>query len=129
MGSLTMLKLEQDHLQDTSPFHPLLPCPPPRAVHAGTQRVAVSLQAMCSFLFLHLCVCASFLSASCGGNGACENRCSFAGPISNKTQPWDFPGGPVIKTGLNFHCKGLGFDPWLGELRSYMPFGVAKKEE
>ena len=24
-----------------------------------------------------------------------------------------FPGGPVVKT-LHFHCKGHGFDPWLG---------------
>ena len=62
------------------------------------------------------------------GNGACESSCSFAGPTSNKIQPWDFPGGPVVKT-PSFHCKGRGFDPWLGELRSYMPFGVAKKEK
>ena len=125
-----MLKLEQDHLQEKSPFHPLLPRPLPRAVPAGApvQGVAVTVQAMCSFLLLHLCVCTSFLSASCGENGVCENSCSFAGPISNKTQPWDFPGSPVIKTGPSFHCKGQGFDPWLGELRSHMPFGVAKKE-
>ena len=25
----------------------------------------------------------------------------------------DIPGGPVIKT-LCFHCRGHGFDPWLG---------------
>ena len=24
-----------------------------------------------------------------------------------------FPGGPEVKT-LHFHCRGLGFDPWLG---------------
>ena len=26
-----------------------------------------------------------------------------------------FPGGPEVKT-LHFHCRGLGFDPWLGNL-------------
>ena len=26
---------------------------------------------------------------------------------------WDFPGGPVVKT-LCFHCRGRGFNPWLG---------------
>ena len=25
----------------------------------------------------------------------------------------DFPGDPVVKT-LPFHCRGCGFDPWLG---------------
>ena len=25
----------------------------------------------------------------------------------------DFAGDPVVKT-LSFQCKGLGFDPWLG---------------
>ena len=34
--------------------------------------------------------------------------------------PWrDFPGGPVVKT-LRFYCRRHGFDPWSGELRSYM---------
>ena len=27
--------------------------------------------------------------------------------------PWDFPGGPVVKT-LCFHCRGCGFDPCSG---------------
>ena len=26
---------------------------------------------------------------------------------------WDFSGGALVKT-PSFHCKGLGFDPWLG---------------
>ena len=26
-----------------------------------------------------------------------------------------FPGGPEVKA-LPFHCRGLGFDPWLGNL-------------
>ena len=26
----------------------------------------------------------------------------------------DFPGGPVVKTPC-FHCRGHGFDPWLGK--------------
>ena len=25
----------------------------------------------------------------------------------------DFPGGPVVRT-AHFHCRGYGFDPWLG---------------
>ena len=25
----------------------------------------------------------------------------------------EFPGGPVVKT-WRFHCRGPGFDPWLG---------------
>ena len=29
------------------------------------------------------------------------------------TIPWDFPGGPVIKT-LCFQCRGRRFDPWSG---------------
>ena len=30
-----------------------------------------------------------------------------------KKRSRDFPGGPVVKTPL-FHCRGHGFDPWLG---------------
>ena len=30
-----------------------------------------------------------------------------------KSPPRDLPGGPGIRT-LNFHCRGHGFDPWLG---------------
>ena len=30
-----------------------------------------------------------------------------------KFLPWDFPGGPVVKT-LSFQCRGRGFDPWSG---------------
>ena len=26
---------------------------------------------------------------------------------------WGFPGGPVVET-PHFHCRGHGFDPWLG---------------
>ena len=40
--------------------------------------------------------------------------------------PGDFPGGPVVKT-LCFHCRGNGFDPSSGEIRSCMPQDVAKK--
>ena len=29
------------------------------------------------------------------------------------THSWDFPGSPVVKI-LPFHCRGLGFHPWLG---------------
>ena len=37
-----------------------------------------------------------------------------------------FPGGLVVST-LRFHCRGHGFDPWLGELRSCKPCSTAKK--
>ena len=38
----------------------------------------------------------------------------------------EFPGSLVVRTPL-FHCRGQGFDPWLRELRFYMPHSVAKK--
>ena len=37
-----------------------------------------------------------------------------------KVKHRDFPGSPVVKT-LHFQCKGHGFDPFFGELRSHMP--------
>ena len=37
----------------------------------------------------------------------------------------DFSGGPVVKT-LCFHCRGHGFDPWLGN-RFHMSHDVVKK--
>ena len=39
---------------------------------------------------------------------------------------WDFPGGPVVKTPC-FHCRGHGFDPWLGKIP--MPHGVTGKKK
>ena len=33
----------------------------------------------------------------------------------------------MIRT-FSFHCQGPGFDPWLGELRSQKPNGMAKKK-
>ena len=39
----------------------------------------------------------------------------------------DFPGGPVVKT-PHSHCRGHGFDPWSGKLRSHMPCGSAKSK-
>ena len=44
-------------------------------------------------------------------------------------QEWsglDFPRGPVAKI-PPFHCRGHGFDPWLGKF--HMPLGVDKKGE
>ena len=32
----------------------------------------------------------------------------------------DFPDHPVVKT-PSFHCRGHGFYPWLGNLRSHLP--------
>ena len=40
----------------------------------------------------------------------------------------DFPGVPVVKT-LCFHFTGWGFHLWLGNLRSCMPHGVARKKK
>ena len=40
----------------------------------------------------------------------------------------DFLGGSVVKT-LRFHCRGYGFHPWSGELRSQMLRGTAKKKK
>ena len=37
----------------------------------------------------------------------------------------NFPGSPVVQT-LHFHCRGHGFEPWLGKLRSCTPHGTAK---
>ena len=34
-------------------------------------------------------------------------------PQKNKKNLGDFPGGPVVKI-LRFHCRGRGFNPWLG---------------
>ena len=39
----------------------------------------------------------------------------------------DFPGSPVVKT-LCFQCREHRFNPWFGELRSYMPHGTTKKK-
>ena len=41
---------------------------------------------------------------------------------------WDFPCSPVVRT-LCFHCRGCGFNLWLGELRSLMLYSAAKKNQ
>ena len=41
----------------------------------------------------------------------------FQGHSTNSRGNGDFPGRPVIRT-LSFHCRGHGFDPWSGKLRS-----------
>ena len=41
---------------------------------------------------------------TCGVDAECADKTLATG---------DFPGGPVVKT-LRFHCRGHGFDPWLG---------------
>ena len=40
----------------------------------------------------------------------------------------DFPGSPVVKT-LSFYCRGHRFWSLIGELRSCMPHGTAKKKK
>ena len=36
-----------------------------------------------------------------------------------------FPGSPVLKTPLRFHCRGRGFHPWLGNWDSHVPRSMA----
>ena len=36
---------------------------------------------------------------------------TFENATLKKTETWDFPGSPVVKT-LPFQCNGHGFDPW-----------------
>ena len=33
--------------------------------------------------------------------------------LLRKARPWDFPGGPVVKS-PRFLCRGPGLDPWSG---------------
>ena len=33
--------------------------------------------------------------------------------LHTKSQPWDFPGGPVVKIS-SFHCREHRLDPWWG---------------
>ena len=40
----------------------------------------------------------------------------------------DFPGGPVVKT-PSFQCREHVFPSLVGELRSHMMLGVAKKKK
>ena len=49
----------------------------------------------------------------------------LAGQI-RKQQPWDFPGGPVVKTPCS-HYRRQGFDPWSGKF--HMLCGMAKKRK
>ena len=37
----------------------------------------------------------------------------FSQVASQENGAWDFPGGPVVNPRY-FHCRGHGFDPWLG---------------
>ena len=39
----------------------------------------------------------------------------------------DFPISPVVKT-LNFHCRGQGFNPCSGQLRSNLASAAKKKK-
>ena len=40
----------------------------------------------------------------------------------------DFPGDSMVKI-LCFHCRGYGFNPWLGELRSHKLYSMAKQKK
>ena len=40
----------------------------------------------------------------------------------------DFTGGTVVRT-LGFHCRGPGFYPWSGKLRSHKPSSQKKKKK
>lgn len=43
-----------------------------------------------------------------------------------KEKLWRLPGSLVAKP-LHFHCRGLGFNPWLGNEGPVKPRGTAKK--
>ena len=45
-----------------------------------------------------------------------------------KDKYWDFPVSPMVKS-LCFQCRGYGFIPRAGELRSHMPWGMAKLKD
>lgn len=50
----------------------------------------------------------------------------FQLPIAYKeTNPGELPVGPAVKT-PHFQCRGRGFNPWSGNLRSHMPHSAAK---
>ena len=67
------------------------------------------------------------------GNGylhSCSHNISLMIELSKERRKREFLGDPVVRTQLgNFHCPGPGFNPWLGELRSYKPGSVAKKRD
>ena len=46
--------------------------------------------------------------------------------LIRKQWPWDFPGGPLVKTPC-FHYRRQGFDPWPGKF--HMLCGMAKKRK
>ena len=46
--------------------------------------------------------------------------------VLNETQPWDFPGGPVVKTALPM--QGGRVRSLVGELRSHIPCSTAKTD-
>ena len=48
--------------------------------------------------------------------------------IKKKKKSRAFSSGPVVKT-LRFHFRGHRFKFLVGELRSYMPRGIAKKKK
>ena len=45
--------------------------------------------------------------------------------IKGSQDPWDFPCSPVVKT-LSFQCPGARLQSLVGDLRPYMPCGLAK---
>ena len=47
----------------------------------------------------------------------------FTGSFKNQQGWQDFPGGPVVKTLL---LQGVQVQSLVGELRSHMPYGMAK---
>ena len=64
------------------------------------------------FLILLWCVCV-FVVSLCDPTDCSPPGSSVHGILQIKPQFRDFPGGPGVKT-LPFHCRGCGFDPWLG---------------
>ena len=46
--------------------------------------------------------------------------------MNPETHMRDLPGGTVVKT-LPFHCRGQGFNPWLGNKKKKNPKNKQKK--
>ena len=52
---------------------------------------------------------------------------SFLFPSAHKSDVWEFPGGPVVRT-LCFYCRGHGVLSLFGKL-SYKPHSVTQKKK
>ena len=53
---------------------------------------------------------------------------TFISVASQIQKSFVLPGGPVVKA-PGVHCRGCGFDPWSGELGSYMLHGSPRPKK